>query len=187
MTSAPFPLHRSPAAGFDQPFELLAACHERMARTLALLERLGAHLAQHGCDTVARSAASDVLRYFDMAAPLHHQDEELHVLPRLREQGQAALAARLRAEHRVMEHEWAALRPDLVAVQAGTLDIGALGAARARWTSFATLYRGHLGVEDAQAFPAARDALTLDEARTMGQDMAHRRGARYPPLDHDAD
>ena len=30
------PLHAAPAAGFDAPFELMGACHERMARTLAL-------------------------------------------------------------------------------------------------------------------------------------------------------
>lgn len=184
-SSSPLPLHRSPAAGFDQPFELLAACHERMERTLSLLERLGVHVAQHGCDAQARSAAADVLRYFDIAAPLHHQDEEMHVLPRLREQGQAAMAARLRAEHQVMEHEWARLRPDLLAVQAGTLAPEAVDAARAQASAFATLYRGHLGAEDAHAFPAARQALTPQQARHMGEDMARRRGATCPPP-HDA-
>ena len=33
------PLHAAPTAGFDAPFELMGACHERMARTLALLAR----------------------------------------------------------------------------------------------------------------------------------------------------
>ena len=73
----------SPAAGFEQPFEMLVACHERVHRMLALLGRLREHLHGHGPDTQAQQAARDVMRYFDQAAPLHHQDEELHVFPPL--------------------------------------------------------------------------------------------------------
>jgi ribonucleoside-diphosphate reductase alpha chain len=95
-------LHAGPAAGFDQPFELLAACHGRVERMLGLLERLAAHLAAHGADEPARSAAADITRYFDIAGPAHHEDEERHVLPRLRASGDPALAAladRLHADH----------------------------------------------------------------------------------------
>ncbi|RZJ07918.1 MAG: hemerythrin domain-containing protein, partial [Rubrivivax sp.] len=35
-------LHAGPAVGFDQPFEMLAACHDRVRRSLDLLERLHA-------------------------------------------------------------------------------------------------------------------------------------------------
>jgi len=37
----------TPAVGFEQPFEMLAACHERVNRMLALLERLREHLPGH--------------------------------------------------------------------------------------------------------------------------------------------
>ncbi len=178
------PLHPGPSAGFDQPFELLQACHGRMERSLALLERLAAHLAAHGADAQARDAAADLLRYFDIAAPLHHEDEELHVLPRLRAAGHAAMAARLRGEHQVMEREWAGLRPDLVAVQAGTLTADELPAARQRWDAYAALYRGHLAAEDRYAFPMARADLTPDQACAMGEDMARRRGAPLPQPGH---
>lgn len=174
-------LHAGPSAGFDQPFEMLAACHARMERSLDLLERLGRHLHDKGCDAQARSAAADVLRYFDIAAPLHHQDEELHVLPQLRAQGQAGLAARLRADHQVMEHDWARLRPDLLAVADGRLDGRTLAAAVARWTQFAALYRRHLAAEEAQVFPAASAALTPAQQQAMGAEMAARRGAPAGP------
>ena len=82
MTS-PLTLHVGPAAGFDQPFEMLAACHERAARMLDLLARLLPHLASQGCDEQARQAARDVMRYFDLAGPAHHEDEERHVFPLL--------------------------------------------------------------------------------------------------------
>lgn len=84
-------LHASPAAGFDEPYVLMAACHERMTRTLTLLERIGAHVAAQGCNTQARDAAKDVLRYFTIAAPLHHEDEELHVRTPMPTSGASAM------------------------------------------------------------------------------------------------
>ena len=69
-------LHSGPAVGFDEPFEMLEACHERVQRSLALLARLIAHVDAHGHDEKSRSAAHDVLRYFELAAPHHHEDEE---------------------------------------------------------------------------------------------------------------
>jgi hemerythrin-like domain-containing protein len=173
--SSPLPLHRAPAAGFDQPFEMLAACHERVERMLQLLERLAEHLPRHGGDAQARDAARDVMRYFDQAAPHHHEDEERHVLPALRAAGHAELADRLHADHVQMSTAWSALRPQLA------------GVAEGRWSraaptlpveEFALLYRDHIGREDGDAFPRAAaqaDAATL---RAMGEEMAARRGLR---------
>jgi Hemerythrin HHE cation binding domain len=82
-SSVNLPGHRAPAVGLESPFEMLVACHERVNRSLELLHRLQAHLGDKGLDEDARQAARDVLRYFDISAPLHHQDEELHVFPPL--------------------------------------------------------------------------------------------------------
>lgn len=41
-------LNSAPAVGFDQPYEMLEACHERVERSLNLLLRLGAHLRARG-------------------------------------------------------------------------------------------------------------------------------------------
>jgi len=105
-------LHAAPAAGFDEPFEMLLGCHERVERMLGLLERLAAHLDTHGCDDAARQAAQDVMRYFDLAGPAHHEDEERHVLPLLAAGPDAALQAlaqRLRQDHRAMTEQWRAV------------------------------------------------------------------------------
>ncbi|MEZ0309011.1 MAG: hemerythrin domain-containing protein, partial [Ramlibacter sp.] len=75
------PASSAPAPTFEQPFDMLEACHERVHRSLDLLARLRAHVVTHGADDQARQAAIDVLRYFDVAAPAHHLDEELHVFP----------------------------------------------------------------------------------------------------------
>jgi len=170
-------LHAAPAAGFDEPFALMAACHERMARTLTLLERIGEHVASHGCDDLARDAAKDVLRYFTIAAPLHHEDEELHVLPRLREQGSGELADRLLADHREMEARWARIAPDLETIRDGSMPRETLAAAREHWQTFAALYRRHIDVEDHDAYPATSAATPDTVLRSMGEEMAGRRRA----------
>ena len=51
-----------PAVGFEQPFEMLVACHERVNRMLTLLSRLREHMSSHGADDNARQAARDVMR-----------------------------------------------------------------------------------------------------------------------------
>ena len=75
------PGHRAPGAGYEAPFEMLDACHERVERMLRLLHKLRAHLQASGWDAQATEAARDVLRYFNEAAPRHHEDEERHVFP----------------------------------------------------------------------------------------------------------
>ena len=69
--------------GFDDPLGMLAACHRRIERELATLERLQRHLPEHGCDDDARAAAGAILKYFDGAAPNHDADEEQSLFPRL--------------------------------------------------------------------------------------------------------
>jgi hemerythrin-like domain-containing protein len=169
----------SPAAGFEQPFEMLQACHERIERTLGLLQRLRTHVAAHGADDQARQAARDVLRYFDLAAPQHHLDEELHVLPALETSGDpqlAALASRLRADHVAMERAWSAARAVLQPLADGKLATLA-GNQDAPLQAFAALYADHLAAEEGTAFPAARLRLGETSLGQMSEDMRRRRGA----------
>jgi hemerythrin-like domain-containing protein len=173
-------LFPSPGAGFEAPFEMLAACHERVERSLALLERLGEHLQRNGADTQARDAARDVMRYFDLAAPHHHEDEERHVLPALRARGQQALAERIAADHRSMAAAWVLVREDLAAVMQGHASAVIGDAPRTRWRDFATLYRAHAALEDASAFPVAAAALDAAAQRSIGDEMARRRGVAPP-------
>ena len=62
---------------------LLSACHGRISRQCATLERLSRHLPAHGSDAAAQTAAASVLRYFDTAAVHHHEDEEEDLFPAL--------------------------------------------------------------------------------------------------------
>ena len=87
------PGHSAPGVGFEAPFEMLDACHERVERMLRLLGKIREHVQTHGADTQARDAARDVMRYFDQAGPHHHEDEERHVFPPLRAQRDPAVLA----------------------------------------------------------------------------------------------
>jgi hemerythrin-like domain-containing protein len=152
---------------------MLAACHDRVRRSLDLLQRLLAHVQQQGVDAQARDAAADVLRYFDRAGPAHHEDEERHVLPRLRAAGLAPLANRLHADHGEMTRLWSRLREPLQAWAQG--EAAALDSSLVQ--AYVKLYAGHLALEDGQAFAAARAGLDDGALARMGEEMAGRRKA----------
>ncbi|HEY1128621.1 MAG TPA: hemerythrin domain-containing protein [Roseateles sp.] len=172
MATSPL-LHAGPAVGFDQPFDMLLACHERVQRSLDLLLRLQAHAATQGADAQARDAARDVLRYFDLAGPKHHEDEERHVLPRLRAAGRTALADRLAADHAEMGRQWAVLRTALEALRDGH----GPGPDAAACQAYADLYAGHMAAEEGEAFPTAAHQLDPATLAAMGAEMASRRRA----------
>lgn len=170
----------APAAGFDQPFEMLTACHERVARTLRLLQKLVDHVEKSGVDAQTRMAAADVLRYFDIAAPLHHDDEELHVFPLLLAQDDAALSARvyrMQHDHLRMAELWALLRPSLnaLALMAADGELHDVACLRQQTQAFCDAYDSHIETEEQVLFPAAEKLKTADEIERMGNDMRARR------------
>ena len=168
----------APAVGFDTPFEMLQACHERVERTLALLQKLVDYLHDHACDDSARQAARDVLRYFDLAAPLHHEDEELHVFPLLLARGEADVVAQvqqLQRDHDAMGQRWADARVRLLALAEGA--VGTFSAddetALAR---FAAGYAEHIRCEEEVIYPAASALLDAAALQRMGAELRQRRG-----------
>ncbi len=172
-----------PAAGFDQPFALLLGCHGRIERMDRLLVRLLAHVRQRGCNAEARQAATKVLRYFDIAAPLHHEDEELHVFPLLRERGGSGfveLLDGLEADHRELATLWQTLRPWLEQAEAGTATAADPAVADAA-TRFGALHATHIALENTRIFPAAEAIADADWRLAMGRDMAARRGVAWTP------
>ncbi len=176
------PPRQEVGAGFEHPFDMLAACHERLERTLSLLDRLVSYLDAEGSDLHARDAARDVVRYFDIAAPAHHEDEERHVFPTLEASSDESLhklAARLRADHQQMVEEWAALRPLLTRVMLG--DEGPYIELALAASHFHDFHTAHMAAEDEFAFRPAHAVMSQGDAeamREMGDEMARRRGLR---------
>jgi len=173
--------HQAPSAGFDAPFDMLEACHERVHRMVALLQRLQKHVELQGCDAQARQAAVDVMRYFDIAAPLHHQDEELHVFPLLMQQPDAVLhrtVQNLMDQHRSMERAWTVMRSVLEELSHGDSNQPFAALREEDVKMFAALYVQHIDLEELVAYPAARTKMTPQSLRAASEDMMCRRGVK---------
>ncbi len=169
-------------ASWEQPFEMLRACHERVQRMLTLLGKLQAHVLLHGVDDQAKQAAKDVMRYFDQAAPLHHQDEELHVFPAVQRSGNPdaiAAANRLGDEHQSMESEWRQLRTALLALltEKPSAPLPTAWQTDQMVRTFSARYTEHIRIEEEIVYPSVEGGLAPEDAEYMGREMAARRGA----------
>lgn len=164
----------APAPTFDDPLEMLLACHGRIQAQCATLNKLLAHLPKHGCDTQAQQAAHAILRYFDTAGRHHHDDEEKDLFPLLLASSSSAaqvLIARLLGEHQIMDAAWQHLRSYLTRLADGKSDT--LDAAAAE--HFIGVYDRHIALENSQLLPLAKQLLTAAQLETLGKSMATRR------------
>jgi hemerythrin-like domain-containing protein len=182
--STDFPGFPSPGAGTEAPLEMLASCHIRIEKQCQTLERLAAHLPQHGADEPAQRAAASVLRYFDTAAQQHHADEEENLFPALLESmaGSDAVCLRemtagLTAEHRKLEAQWRRLRVALEQIAAGTPALLPAHDVQA----YVGLYKQHLQREDDELLPMAARLLGVAELDEIGRAMRQRRGIPDQP------
>ena len=158
---------------------MLSACHARIERQCATLRRLVPHLAAHGADEEARTAAANVMRYFDSSAKHHHDDEERDLFPALIESmaGSDAVCLReltqaLEADHRLLDAYWRRVRAALMQIAAGTSaqlspdDVEAL----------VSRYERHIEREENELLPMAARLLGDDDVARIGASMRARRG-----------
>jgi pyridoxamine 5'-phosphate oxidase len=179
----------TPNAGFDQPIEMWLGCHQRIARMNSLLQRLVDHLKHHPVDKNAGVTAASIRRYFEEAAPRHHEDEEIDLFPRLldklRAQGGGPAAETvaktiesLLADHEEMARLWQAMRAQLLQVEAGVdpkFD-------DAQVMLFVSRYRAHIEVEDGTLAPAFKRVFRTKDLREIGRAMAQRRGVDWDEI-----
>ncbi|MES2048497.1 MAG: hemerythrin domain-containing protein [Pseudomonadota bacterium] len=167
------------APGFDQPVAVLKHCHDRIRKQLDTLDKLLEHLPRHGCDEQAMQAAKAVLRYFTEAAPLHHEDEEVDLLPTLQMTATGEDAALLQeylplilAQHHQMAAQWAVLEQQLQAIaKAESADLSENDVAQ-----FKEIYAGHMQIEETQIAPMAMRIFSETQMRKLGAAMQQRRG-----------
>lgn len=166
---------------FDSPIELLETCHEKVRRFTNLMLKLEAHVLKRGVDDNAREAAQSIMRYFTVAAPLHHQDEEDDLFPALRTLSPDALGPalhqalsrsleRLEAEHQTLDRLWSVSSRWLEKIERGENHPapGILG-------EFVKKYQRHAAQEEAEIYPHAA-LLSQETLRAIGLKMAQRRG-----------
>lgn len=165
------------APSFDEPIEMLKACHERIAAQCETLEKLVAHLPLHGPDLQAQQAARNVMRYFDVAGPHHHADEEQDLFPMLidiDDRMDSPIRERitaLRDEHRSLDAAWARLRAvlaDIAEEKRVPLDEELVAA-------FVGAYRSHIAQEERDILPFAQAHLDEWQRARLSEAMVARR------------
>jgi hemerythrin-like domain-containing protein len=164
---------RTPGAGFDQPVEMWLACHERVQRFAALLSRLAEHLRKQGADEDAQVTAASIRRYFNEAAPRHHEDEEVDLFPRLRDRLDARsdrtvleVLDQVEADHLEMANLWKVLDAALAKVSRGER----VALEQQLIDRFATMYRHHIDAEEQVLLPALKKLLGRGEWQAVGRD-----------------
>jgi pyridoxamine 5'-phosphate oxidase len=172
-----------PAPDFDQPVAVLKHCHGRIRKQLATLEKLLAHLPAHGADEQARQAAQAVMKYFEKAAHLHHDDEEQDLIPMLRAVARGEDAATLQAlapvilqDHKDMDAMWQDLHEQLAMIADGS----ASQLSGSTVQRFVQRYTGHMEREESTMAPMALRLFSPEQMARLGQAMRQRRGVEQP-------
>lgn len=165
-------LNAEPAPTWDEPIDMLYACHGKVKRFCSQLQMLPDYLAEHGCNQAAQDAANRILIYFNQAAPLHHEDEEADFFPALLHYAPQAQADvdELQRQHHVLHDNWAAMRAELEALLAGSQSsLNAETVAR-----FTQAYAEHIGIEE-PLFDLGRQVIPQTQRQAIGKMMAARR------------
>ena len=165
------------APSFDHPLEMLHACHGKILSQCDTLQKLATHLDKQGCDESAQQAAQGVLRYFDTAGRLHHQDEEIDLFPALRANATEekarleSLLEKLLAEHIEMLSAWEALRLVLVELAAGRHT----PIPKSLLHRFIASHTTHIDTEETEILPIAAKIIDTSQLAALGKRMAKRR------------
>ncbi len=165
--------------GFDDPLEMLLACHRRIEKQLETLKRLRAHVDSRGVDAEASSAAQAVLRYFLKSAAHHREDEEKDLFPLLEQritdsQERArfdALRDALERDHREIEAHWTRLRKPLEGIAEGLTR--ALPASEVH--AFIAAYARHIHAEESAIQELFERWLDASDRESLGRSMSARR------------
>ncbi|WP_313030634.1 pyridoxamine 5'-phosphate oxidase [Massilia alkalitolerans] len=167
------------APDFDQPIAVLKHCHDRIRKQLTTLDKLLAHLPEFGADEQARQAAAAVLKYFEKAAHLHHDDEEQDLIPMLRAVAQGEDAATLQAlapvilqDHKDMDAIWQDLHEQLTAIAEGGSTVLSASAVQ----RFSQRYLSHMEREEGTMAPMALRLFSPEQMAQLGKAMQARRG-----------
>jgi hemerythrin-like domain-containing protein len=168
--------------GFEDPIEILNACHEKVRHFASLTIRLRDYLQKVGVDASATEAATRIRRYFNVAAVLHHQDEELDLFPALMTLKESLISPSLKVsllnsiqslqrEHETLGEAWGQIDRWLASIEQmqpvpepACLDL------------FARAYTRHADREENEIYPFAK-YLDKQDTERIGLNMVKRRQA----------
>lgn len=169
---------------FSQPIAALRHCHDRIRKELLALETLRLHVMTNGADGHARQIATALIRYFDHAAPIHHADEEIDLIPLLQTVARDADAALLHLmvpalmrDHEEMAQTWQRVQSSLTQIATGVATAPDLGQVK----QFSLLYAAHMDTEETHIATMARRLLDPAQMQELGNAMRARRGIPASP------
>ena len=190
----PIQIGAKPEANFTDPIGLLTDCHRRIERFLEILVRISDRYQGGPLGAEERLALQTALNYFRNSAPRHTADEEDSLFPRLRSEVELKpCSVPVAFALREVIHRMDRLEDEHVMADRAHAEVDGLGR---KWldngklsrkdsarlsklvSGLQELYQGHIALEEAYVFPAAVRMLSYGERKTMGEEMAKRRGVR---------
>jgi iron-sulfur cluster repair protein YtfE (RIC family) len=169
------------------PAQLLLDCHGRIRNFTALAQRLAT--AHASPPDQIREAAVGVRRYFMVALPLHAEDEERSLTPRLLAAGASAelkdALAAIASQHLAIDVTLAALDPLWKALAQEPTQLATHASALAEQAALLEAqWQEHLPLEESVIFPAIAQLLDAAAQQAIVGEMAARRPvtAHLPPL-----
>ena len=172
-----------PESDFTDPIGMLGDCHRRIERFLNVLASMSVQERGGPLADQQKMALATSLRYFREAAPKHTADEEESLFPRLRLCGSPEIESALsRVGSLERDHERAAKwHEEVDRLGQRWLTGGGLTPEDASRLSdllqdLVQLYARHISIEDTEVFPLAASVLSASDCKSIGAEMAGRRG-----------
>ncbi|ASK26557.1 cation-binding protein [Neisseria chenwenguii] len=164
-------LFNTKSVTFDEPIEMLYACHGKVRRFCSQVEMLPGYIAENGRNQTVLQAVRQISQYFNVAAPLHHEDEEENFFPLLQYAPQAQESVdELRRQHQSLHDNWNALYAEFGKLEADA-DYRPDTAVLKRFTDG---YAVHLGIEE-PLFELGKQFVPQEKLAEIGKIMAARR------------
>jgi iron-sulfur cluster repair protein YtfE (RIC family) len=168
-----------PGAGEPtEPAEVLASSHERVRHFTTVAVRLAR--SPNAAPRLIVDTVSALRRYFGSSLPLHERDEDDCVTPRLLEvrPGRAIEHAlsRMAGDHRAIDEAVGDLMALWTRVAARPTDLAPLGdELHSRALSLASLFEGHLQLEEETIFPAITNFIPEATRKLMLRELREHR------------
>ena len=165
---------------FERPLELLESCHEKIIHFSSTLLKLSTALKQQGWTEELTATAQNITRYFNIAGPEHHFDEELHLFPAIialntesedqQSRDLIQLINRMIKEHVESDALWEKINHLLNNKSKDFKQLETLS------IEFEKSMREHAEIENSIIFPFAKAHISDAEFKKMGMEIAVRRG-----------
>ena len=159
-------------ASWNEPIEMLYACHGKVKRFCRQLTILPDYLAKNGCNQAVKNDVQQILNYFNQSAPLHHDDEEKDFFPLLVKYVPEAQKDidELERQHVTLHDSWTKLSEQLQALlkdERENVDVTLIN-------HFVSSYDKHIALEE-PLFELGKQHLSESELREIGDIMSARR------------